>query len=482
MPPTKNRVAIVVVENHNHALEHIHSVLRRILSIRSRSNKNNITTAGLSWSLVNFDSHPDMACMKSPIPASAAFHPQRPIGKPELSSSGDEGEFIESSNLYEMLDLSESGIAEWILPLVMAADLKTVYWIQSSWAHQFTAGRYDFFVGAWDPSHIIKNSSTHLDLPDDAVLKVSLPHPYYLEDSSVVPEDELELKQKLCFIVSQKMPEPTLGSNQNDELWCLSIDLDYFSCLNPFICELESIDKKFTESLLKAAQDTRFRKNAAKLFSSTIDCDRYEQEYHQFIYLVTLFFQNLSNHNWHEYATSSTSEDDFFPIIDMHQLSNMYEKPEYGSQIWMDMIQYLVQLPGYKISKQCRENVSSTVLRALPCLFIPHYPEIDADFQLAQQRIQFMGDSIRTSKFSSRPPFMVVVSRSTVDGFTPESLVERLETMVLQELHTIYCTCSREFHGKNRFSHNCKDTCFCYIVLDYGDYEGSLIDTSRIEL
>ena len=54
-------------------------------------------------------------------------------------------------NLYEMLDMPSSGIAEWILPLVLAGGLKTVYWIKNDWCHQFHNGAYNVPVGAWIP-------------------------------------------------------------------------------------------------------------------------------------------------------------------------------------------------------------------------------------------------------------------------------------------------------------------------------------------
>jgi hypothetical protein len=57
----------------------------------------------------------------------------------------------EKKNLYELLDTSQGGIAEWILPIVFAGGLDEVFWIKNEWCHQFQNGCYEFHVGAyWD--------------------------------------------------------------------------------------------------------------------------------------------------------------------------------------------------------------------------------------------------------------------------------------------------------------------------------------------
>ena len=91
-----------------------------------------------------------------------------------------------------------------------------------------------------------------------------------------------------------------------------------------------------------------------------------------------------------------------------------------------------------------------------------------------------MGDSIRQSKLSQRPPFMVAISRSAIDGFTPAHLVNTLQDAVLREIHSIFCGCYRDFESASSYSESKIDLCRCLIVLDYGEQEGSQIDTSRM--
>lgn len=458
-------LAVVVVEAHNHALEHIHDVLRKIISKRKRKGED------FSWTLVNYDSHPDMACMRS-IPASAAFNPRRLF----TVDDGNHQNNKSCQTLYEMLDTSASGIADWIIPLVLAADLKEIYWVRSSWARQFGDGHYSFCVGAWSTNRTHKVSS-YVDLPDHARVKVSLSHPYYIEDSSVVPEDELELVQHLSFKVSQNL----ISNNEKlaeGELWCLSIDLDYFSCLNPFISDLEDIDKPFTASLLRAANGTRFRQRKAVLLSDELG-RWYESEYQRFLSLVTSFFGEVSkiNGSTGEVNYSSVSSKEIlYKAEEIQELSQLYEYPEYGMQLWYDVIDSMLQIPMF----QCTSRLlASSVIHALPCLFLPHHPESYSESEY-QTRIKLMGDSIRQGKFSKQPPFMVAVSRSTVDGFTPKRAVDFLQDAVLREIHSIFCGCSRAIESPFIRSQSTIDACLCYIVFDYGEYEGSQIDTSKI--
>eukprot|EP00554_Chaetoceros_debilis_P015501 CAMPEP_0194123336 /NCGR_PEP_ID=MMETSP0150-20130528/54078_1 /TAXON_ID=122233 /ORGANISM="Chaetoceros debilis, Strain MM31A-1" /LENGTH=114 /DNA_ID=CAMNT_0038816539 /DNA_START=33 /DNA_END=373 /DNA_ORIENTATION=+ len=110
-------INVVVVEAHNHALEHVHYILRR----RSRSTREFPNKLSSFWTMVHFDSHPDLACPNGDISAAACFQPRREwqIAQKEAQNDDDDEE-NNSKNLYELLDTSQGGIAEWIIPLVMA--------------------------------------------------------------------------------------------------------------------------------------------------------------------------------------------------------------------------------------------------------------------------------------------------------------------------------------------------------------------------
>lgn len=192
--------------------------------------------------MVHFDSHPDLACPNEDIPAAACFQPRRDwkitnfnananFKKEEDSTSIDSGDEEEDENncnyknLYEMLDTSQGGIAEWILPLAIAGGLNRIHWIKNNdHCHQFQCGEYDYHVGAWwekskSPSNCnedvdsdagagadVTNANAQiesfLDLPRDAVIKTSLMHPYYMDDDSFVRVEELEFAESLRLTVT----------------------------------------------------------------------------------------------------------------------------------------------------------------------------------------------------------------------------------------------------------------------------------------
>jgi hypothetical protein len=374
--------------------------------------------------------------------------------------------------LYDMLDMSTGGISEWILPLVISAHLSHVYWVRSAWSHQFDDGQYDFFVGAWLPDTENHKVTSYLDLPDHAELKVSLRHPYYIEDTSVAPEQELELKQKLCFIVTENLRDEYLQSYELEDPWCLSIDLDYFSCLNPFITDLQSIDTGFTSSLLAFVDESLLRRNSTNILNSD-ECKNYELQYSQFMTFMTKVFQTISF--WSESIVNNICNTEqfnetLFESVDKGRIPSMYEDSNYGMTLWNNLVHDILHLSMFQ-SSSFRQKLASAVIRALPCLFIPHHPETfinpELELKLLKERVKFVADSIRNSMFKMRPPFMVTIARSSVDGFTPDHLVQPLQDAVLREIHELFCGYT---------------TCRCSLVLDYGENEGSEIDVSQINL
>jgi hypothetical protein len=109
---------IVVVDDHDEALEAIHQ------SIRSKK---------LSFDdilLVHFDAHPDLSVPRS-LHADDVFKPQV---------------------LYSHLSNTDGGISEWIIPLVFAEHVSTVWWIRPNWTEQIPDGRHQIVVGSITPT------------------------------------------------------------------------------------------------------------------------------------------------------------------------------------------------------------------------------------------------------------------------------------------------------------------------------------------
>ena len=119
-------IPLVVVESHHHVLEHIHARLRRLLL---RSQKEHARKP-FAWRMLHYDAHPDLSCPHSSIPAAACFRPRQEWNINQHDNN-DNSVIAESADLYDMLETT-TGIAEWILPLVLAGDLRHVEWVAPS--------------------------------------------------------------------------------------------------------------------------------------------------------------------------------------------------------------------------------------------------------------------------------------------------------------------------------------------------------------
>ena len=311
-------INICIVESHQHALEHIHNAMKkqRIVNIQRNNDSDDSSNSSWWWKMVHFDAHPDLACSPS-IPAMSCFVPRQP----ELwyhqhnnnNSNNDNDQTNNYRDLYELLDCSSSGIAEWIMPLVVGGNLQYIEWIKPKFSRQLPLGHHTFNVGCtYDNSSHDDNdddvtSFSFLDLLPSSRIKVDWNHPYYLDDDSVVDtttttDNKLLLSKQLTLHVRELLlttteeeeqqettttttettiettnpaaatiaaaattttatitttpypstpPPPSSRSSSQPSIPCWSLDicLDYFTCLNPFVEELELLDSKLYHAL-----------------------------------------------------------------------------------------------------------------------------------------------------------------------------------------------------------------------------------------
>jgi hypothetical protein len=350
----------------------------------------------------------------------ACFVPRHPI----VSSQANEAE---EKNLYEWLDLSSSGIAEWIIPLVMAANLRVVEWIKPSFSTQLPIGFHRYKIGAHEDSVSPRSEkiNSFLDLPPTAEIKTDLSLPYYLDDDSVVPSEQLVLAQTLELHVTELSHKTTAFlSNQSSEgCWSLDICLDYFSCLNPFMSDIDRVDPAVTDALLnlmgKAVRYTQATKSPSLLKDVVGDI-----------------------------LSSKTSCIDSSGSLE--QLSGFYETKEEA----MALIGNLKRLIDEDAS------VLPLVLKAIPHWSMPHAVSSVDESQI----LESLSRMERAIQGRSSIPFVVTICRSGDDEFTPASVVESLQEKVLLLLHRVFCG-----------TENCCHACRLKIVRDYGEWEGSTL-------
>lgn len=382
---------VIVVESHHHVLEHIHCILRRKKQLVS------------SWSLVHWDAHPDLACPR--CPAQQCFRPHDATAT-QLS-------------LYDALDATPSGIAEWILPLVFAGRLHHIQWIRplQTSMQQLPDGDFVVQVGAWSPSHSRSHYSynasvnSFLELPQDSVLKVNWSVPYYQDEDDV--RDELLLPQEMQLTVTQ---EPR--RDRPDCLFGLDVCLDYFYCHNPFV---ESDDEKLTAVLHRSIPCRNYARPTVS------DHVQWMQR-----------FQSC----WTKAICSSSYD---FSSEELHkELATFFQEEQ-------DVEELRALISQYRSDGRPIPNDITNILT------MPH----DGSNEFVSERLDHFSQHLPNTC-----PFFISIARSSMEGFTPASETERLQESVLDVVHKKYCDCDAPM-DKNR--------CKLQLLRDYGEWEGSTL-------
>jgi UPF0489 domain len=451
------KIPVVVVESHHHALEHIHNVLRR----RRFLNK--------EWSMLHFDSHADLACPGQHISAISCFRPTTSIQiNQERNSINDEVSSetsAEGRNLYESLDSTASGIAEWILPLVLAANLRSILWMRPpGTVPLIPLGDHEYHVGVWIPSDdIVKRSnvSSFLDLPLTATLKADFACPYYLDDDSYVPSNELVLVQPLHLTVSEEPYVKRNGIISEENLLSLDICLDYFACVNPFLRDIELLNSAFAHAFRNIVIQTKFYNDSATAI------ENYQREILTFRLKLQEVLESYRNDDI-RLGNSPANIDCLIPFYDTPNLIlELVETMQVALHAHekRDEFDYLIQM----------------AVEAIPHAMMPHTFLAESDFNdTIEQRILCFRQKIAASSYPE--PFLITVARSAEDGFTPEELVDELQVLVLHEIHTRYCGCDNilvklptklsKLDGEQATQISSTADCRLQLIFDYGAWEG----------
>jgi hypothetical protein len=419
-----SRIPLVVVEPHQHALEHIHDVLRR----------RRLLTKDIC--MLHFDAHSDLACPID-LPAALCFQPRR-------ASDG--------MNLYEQLDLSSSGIAEWILPLVLAASLRHVEWVRPSNQpfEQLPGGDHSFHVGVWIPNNEregLPALSSFVDLPDSARLRVDWKTAYYSEDhsgNSSVNTDELVLKQNVSLRVTEIPSQLTETLLVDAEHWILDVCLDYFCSMNPFLSDLNVMSSDFTCALNEIFFSSRLWSRDE---TSSLDSLAFKRALSGCLHILEV------NHADNSLLGPSYTN-----------LQAYFHSPSQLHALLSSIITCLRNYPGDK------NQLIAVALDAIPHWTMPHCYEVPSKEEL----LNSIRDMCQRIQQQRNPPFLITIARSTNDGFTPGGLVDWLQQQVLQAVHSLWsCDCARTTFLPQRNDNSLPIPCRLEIMFDYGEWEGS---------
>ena len=456
-------IKVVVIEHHHHALEHIHEALRRQRRL------------GLSWSLCHIDAHPDLGCPSNGIPAAACFRPND-----EWSIHG--GETQQTGSLYELFDTSTTGISEWILPMVMAADLTFVEWVKpctKQITSQFPLGWHKFYVGAHEEEGGTTSSdetgkqtdstrkasiSSFLDLSANAFVKVDWDCLYYRDDQDVdffAPSHLLHLPKQLGLLVTEwsSLTSTTATTPERfpkEQPWILDICLDYFVCINPFLADIEKLDKELARVTYNIV--CLSSSYAAEKQSTPFD----REKLLEFRLILKKVFQRLVNAQDTlvlKGVIQKMVQEDLAPFI-----GDQRQAAKEALRKWKTLLT--------THEPRERSKLVDLIMESLPHIMLPHTQlesNVTIQEHISTSLANFEYGLRRRLEGVPQSPFLITVARSMHDGFTPEDCADDLQNRVKTILHKCLCNNDCEDSGSDESS--------CRLRFMY-DYETTAQETN----
>ncbi|ETI42076.1 hypothetical protein F441_12677 [Phytophthora nicotianae CJ01A1] len=374
-------VPVVIVDDHHHCLPDIH------LAIRQRR---------LPFSdihVLHVDAHPDLS----------------------FPTTTDTSVIFEPEKLYDKLDESVAGIAEFLLPLVFAGHVNQITWLKPSWATQMP-------TGAFRQLSIGKRKS-------NGGMGATSELPHFVEDElycSVEEIDASSLRTWDLFATEMSSSgsaaavatEAITTARGNSKAFILDIDLDYFSTWNPFRKDLE----------------THIGEAAVKTVTQVFSSVRYKQEP---LDLVT--------------AQQRTSERRVFcELIKHFEASDALEDASKRASEWVQVVKELAPLyienvdveklfdEFIEILEQYRDdkNARHEIWASGPFLDLPHH---ESSLEEIERMVNELERFLRTHSLdSSNPPAIVAIAKSTGDEFLPPHQLNFVLPNVLRMLERVF--------------------------------------------
>mmetsp|Transcript_16882 Transcript_16882/g.19153 ORF Transcript_16882/g.19153 Transcript_16882/m.19153 type:complete len:341 (+) Transcript_16882:192-1214(+) len=329
---------------------------------------------------------------------------------PEKLKTADD--VYNTEKLYEALELSQSGIAEFITPAVYAGHINCMTWIRPPWSNQIRDGIHNFEVG--------KHRSS-------GMLRVSCPEPYFADEGFYVKPGSFVTFESLRLVVGElEQVSETISPIQSP--WILDICLDYFSVNNPFLKEYEKrVGKESTNKLRQLfSTKLKWRELEEKRIgngpgypeyeSDTINQKREKQMFEKCI--DSLFTSIEESHN----AAKVFKLSDYQSIID--ELALFYRDGDSIKTVLIQFIESLILLP--------KESVKLAQLAGS----MADLPEHETDMK----KIDKMVESLEAFLKPHCAPKIITIARSSSDeyDYTPVDQVGGILHSVINMIQRLY--------------------------------------------
>uniref|UniRef100_A0A3B3UQU6 Chromosome 5 open reading frame 22 n=1 Tax=Poecilia latipinna TaxID=48699 RepID=A0A3B3UQU6_9TELE len=410
-----DKLPVWIVEDHHHVVHHIYrAIASRHLPL------NNIR-------LVHLDSHPDLLIPVN-MPADTVFE------KEKL--------------------LSELSIENWIMPMVYAGHLSYMVWLHPYWSQQISEGEHTFNVGRDSSTTTMRLTSTENYFLSDGLyvcdellenskslrlnIRDSVTHlskkartdlrgdgePSSVTTPTLLPTEDSNLQRKLSSNCTDFGDEDkNEGSTSyvvgrlatflsETDPYILDIDLDFFSCKNPF----KEIYTQEEYSVLKKLYYFREPRMGA---------DQAELE-------------ECVDHRIHQLEDLEAAFADLLEDDGEQTVTRWASKPGYSSSAFMSL-----------------ENVCSSAVHqaGLTCDSdeLPHHISTEEEISGLISAVQLVLKALPT-------PTLVTMSRSSLDEYCPAEQVDSVQSRVLDVLETLYgdLDVHKDYKSSNKDAKDCQ--------------------------
>lgn len=293
--------------------------------------------------------------------------------------------------IFDRKTLLESlSIENWIVPMMYAKHINEIAWVRPLWAHQIPDGRHSFAVGESDDKIHVSSS---LD--------------YFLSDGGYKEEKFMSnSKQVTVHVTEVSEAVNELICDDPERHWVLDVDLDYFSTLNPFLSIYP-----------KAGTYAKLRK----------------------IYMIEKSYEASDPNSISAYAKERNRQLDFFETVFQHMTQHgslekfKCDDPSMGEKF--ELVKELVECLCQQYSIY---DIDWFMVNDAGCtcddedLEIPQHESTDAEIKV------LIGKFEKFLRGLKRPPTIVTIARSSLDGYTPTHQVESIQVQVLQALRKVF--------------------------------------------
>lgn len=284
--------------------------------------------------------------------------------------------------------LESLSIENWIVPMMYAGHINEVVWVHPPWAHQMPDGCHTFSIGNYDNKIMV---SSTLD--------------YFLSDGLYKEEKLLKNKKEVSIVVSE-VDERLNELLRDDSEWILDIDLDYFSTINPFLMIYPK----------------------AETYKKLRD-----------IYKVQKSYDSTDAESIVEYVKERNRLLDFFETVFQHMAQHgSLERFKFDDTAMNEKFELAKELIECLVSHYSIYDIDWFVVNDAGCTCdeaefeVPQHESTDEEIKMLVNKLEKFLKSLK------KPPTIITIARSSLDGYTPNAQVEQIQSQVLRVLRNVY--------------------------------------------